>query len=156
MSTKAGVGFSEKPNSRDAALEATEAALRQAGINRCDLILLFATSKHDPVILQEGVRSIVGDPPRLFGGSAAGVITNDRLGYEGYQVGVAVIDSDSMKVDAFIEKGLPDNEYRVGKNLGAQLRDQPLPNMLLLFDIVKKGSSAEGMSMNMATPLLQG
>lgn len=158
MATKAGVGFSEKTNSREAGAEAVKAALQQAKVDRCDIVLLFATSKHDPALLRDGVRSVVGGRPRLFGGSAVGVITNQKMGYEGHQVGAAVIASDTMKVDAFIEKGLPDNEYQVGKALGAQIREKKngAGNLLLLYDIVKKGSSAEGMSMNMATPLLKG
>lgn len=56
MTTKAGVGFSQQVNSREAGIEATQAAT--AGLERCDLIMLFARTKHDP-LLREGVRSIV-------------------------------------------------------------------------------------------------
>jgi hypothetical protein len=159
MSTKAGVGYSEKTNSREAGAEAVQAALRQAGTSDCDVVMLFATSKHDPVLLREGVRAVAGNRPRLFGGSAIGVITNERMGYEGSQVGAAVISSDTIRLDMLMEKGLPDNEYAVGRALGAKIRANTnghQGNMILLYDIVKNSTATEGLSMNMATPLLQG
>ena len=70
--TKAAVGFSETTNSREAGVEAARRALDQLETDRCDLVLLFATSKYDPALIREGVRSVVGNAP-LFGGSAVGV-----------------------------------------------------------------------------------
>jgi hypothetical protein len=156
--TSAGVGYSENANSREAGLEAARAALAEAGAASCDLVLLFATDKHDPVVLRDAVRSVVGPTARIVGGSAMGVITRDRLGYEGQQVGVAVISSDAVQVDIFAAPGLADDEYAVGCALGAQLRSATFegePNLLLLYDIVKRQMS-EGLSLNMATPLLAG
>src|SRR5512139_3404693 len=134
MTTKAGVGFSENPKSREAGAEAARAALAEAGISACDLAILFSTSKHDPAQLRDGVRSVIGPAPRLIGGYSIGIITRDRLGYEGYQTGVALLGSDSLKVDMFIEKGLPDNEFNVGASLGAQIKSQSYegtPNIVL-------------------------
>jgi hypothetical protein len=96
VESRAAVGFSEKTTSREAGAEAARAAVAQLETERCDLVLLFGTSKHDPTLLRDGVRSVVGPSVPLFGGSAVGVITNEKLGYEGYQVGVAVIASDSL------------------------------------------------------------
>jgi hypothetical protein len=56
MTTKAGVGFSQV-NSREVGIEATQAAMTEANVERCDLVILFAGTKHDPVLLREGVRS---------------------------------------------------------------------------------------------------
>ena len=156
--TSAGVGYSENSNSREAGLEAARAAMAAAGVTSCDLVLLFATDKHDPAVLQDAVRSVVGRVPRIVGGSAMGVITHDRMGYEGQQVGVAVISSDSAKIDIFAAPGLADGEYAVGCALGAQLKSASFdgePNLLLLYDIVKRRMS-EGLSLNMAAPLLAG
>lgn len=158
MATRAGVGCSENPNSKDAGMEAARAAMQQAGVDTCNLVIMYSTSKHDPILLREGVRSVVGRETRLFGGSAVGTITHDTLGYEGHQVGVAVISSDSMKIDMFIERGLTDNEYNVGLALGKQIRSKNYtgePNLLLMYDIVKRAMS-EGLSLNMATPLIEG
>jgi len=95
---------------------------------------------------------------RQAGLAAVGIITNDRLGFEGHQVGVAVVDSDTVKVDLFKADGLPGNERAVGVELGRQVAAASYdgePNLLLLYDIVRKQMS-EGLSLNMATPLLAG
>ena len=152
---RAGVGFSEIPNSTEAGREAASTALAQAGLERCDLALVFATTKHDPTGLKEGVRAAVGPEPPLFGGSAAGVIVNDRMGYEGSQVGVAAISTGSMGFDIFIEGGLRDNEYAVGHGLAKQIVERGYPeppNLVLLYAMPK----LLRMQMNMATPLIAG
>lgn len=155
---KAAVGFSESTDSRDAAAEAARQAVEQLDGDACRLVFLFGTAKHDPALIREGVRSVVGAEPPLFGGSAVGVITNERMGYDGYQVGVGVLSCEPDALGLFIEKGLPDNEYNVGRTLGSQIRGSRadgISSMLLLYDIVKQHVST-GMSLNMATPLLQG
>lgn len=158
MSTSAGVGYSENPRSWDAGAEAAGAAMANAGAERCDLAIVYSTEKHDPVQLRNGLRSVTGATPRLIGGHAVGIITADRLGYEGHQVGVAVVESDSLQVEMFIERGLPDNERAVGVSLGRQIRAREYrgePNVLLMYDSVKR-SAAEGLALNMATPLIEG
>ncbi len=160
MATQAGVGYSENPKSMEAGAEATSAAMADAGVDTCDLAILYSTSKQDPVQLRDGVRSVIGPNARLIGGYAVGAFTKDRLGYEGYQVGVAILSSDTMKVDMFIETGMPDNEHNVGVALGGQVQSQSFldtPSMLLMYDSIK-GKPPEGVifNMNLATPLLQG
>src|SRR5215813_1173466 len=108
MSTRAGVGYSEKPRSWEAAAEAAAAAMAGASAQRCDLAIIYSTEKHDPVQLRNGLRSVIGPSAHLIGGYAVGIITADRIGYEGHQVGVAVITSDSLQIEMFIEHGLPD------------------------------------------------
>ncbi|MBI2469305.1 MAG: FIST C-terminal domain-containing protein [Candidatus Rokubacteria bacterium] len=158
MATRAGVGYTENPKSRQAGVEVATAALADAGIDRCDLAIMYATPKHDPAQLRDGVRSVIGPAARLIGGYSMGIITRDRLGYDGFQVGLAVLSSDSMKVDMFIEKGLPNNEHSVGVALGKQIRSKRYagePNILLMYDSVKERTS-EGVALNLATPLIEG
>ena len=58
-----------------------------------------------------------------IGGYAGGIITRDHLGYDGYQCGVAVLESNTVGVDLFIEHGLNQRgEHTVGRDLGAQIR----------------------------------
>lgn len=158
VGTKAAVGYSENSNSREAGAEAARKAFEQLDGARCDLVLLFGTSKHDPNLISEGVRSIVGDAVPLFGASAVGIITNDSMGYEGYQVGVALLASDTIRCDMFIVKGIANNEYKVGRELGEMIRAHTKgdESLLFLYDIVKTKMTADGMNLNMATPLLQG
>lgn len=160
MASKVGVGFSEIPSSEDAGLEAARAAVAYAGVSRCDLAILFSTSKHDPAQLRNGVRSVIGPTCRLIGGYSIGIITRDQLGYEGYQVGIAVMSSDSVQVDMFIEKGLPDNEFDVGLALGKQVSSGDYggtPAILLMYDSIKdKPPEGMAINLNLATPLVEG
>jgi len=141
-------------------MEAASAAMAEAGVDACDLAIMYSTSKHDPAELRDGVRSVIGPEARLIGGYSIGTFTKDQLGYEGYQMGVAVISSDSMQVDMFIEKDLPDSEYDVGVALGEQVKSKEYagtPNILLMYDSIKS-KPPEGVvfNMNLATPLIEG
>lgn len=158
MASRAGVGYSENSSSGQAGAEVARAALADGGLDHCDLVLVYATEKHDPAQLRDGIRSVVGPKARLIGGYSMGIITNDRLGYAGYQVGLAAIASDTMRVDMFIETGLVDREREVGVVLGEQIKSQRYkgdPNLLLMYDSVKR-SAAEGLALNLATPLIAG
>lgn len=158
MATRVGVGFSENSKSREAGIEAARAALLEGRIERGDLVLMYTTEKHDPVQFHAGVRSVVGPTPRVIGGYAIGIITRKDLGYEGYQSGVAVLASDTIAIDLFIERGLPDNEEDVGFRLGQQIggkRYTGTPNIILMYDSIKR-SAEQGPGLNMATPLLEG
>ena len=151
---RAGVGFSEIPSSIEAGRSAAREALEAGGLERCDLALVFATTKHDPAGLREGVRAVLGEAP-LFGGSAAGVIVSDRMGYEGSQVGVAAVSAGSMGFDMFIEGEVRDHEHAVGRSLAKQIvaRGYPEPpNLVLLYAMPK----LLRMQFNMATPLIAG
>jgi hypothetical protein len=82
------------------------------------------------------------------------------LGYDGYQMGVAVMSSDSVKVDMFIEKNLPNNEYNVGIALGEQIKSVEYtgtPNIIIMYDFVK-GKPVEGIpfNKNFSTPIIEG
>ena len=153
--SRAGVGYADMSDSRTAGAEAARTALDGAG-GRADLVLLYATSRHDPDLLIEGVRSVVGPAARLIGGSSVGSITNDRLGYEGFQVGVAVLASRTMQVDMFVEGGLDTRgEQAVGEALGRKVAAAAYrgdPNLVLMYDSVKKPQT----ELNVATTLLRG
>jgi hypothetical protein len=130
------------------------------GVSSCDLAILFSTSKHDPAQLRNGVRSVIGPTSRLVGGYSIGIITRDKLGYDGYQVGLAVLSSDSVQVDIFLEKDLIDNEFNAGIALGKQVSSRDYaetPALLLMYDSVKS-KPPEGMAfnLNLATPLIEG
>ena len=158
MTSRAGIGYSENPISKEAGTEVARAAMADGGFDHCDLVLVYSTEKHDPVQLRDGIRSVVGPKPRLIGGYSMGIITNDQLGYAGYQVGLAAIASDTMRIDMFIEPDLVDREYEAGIALGKQIKSRQYggdANLLLMYDSVKR-SAVEGLALNMATPLIEG
>ena len=157
--SSAGSGYSELADSRAAGTEAAQAALAQAKLPpgaRCGLVFLFGTSKHDPRQLHEGVRAVVGPDARIVGGYTVGAFDNDRLGYLGTQVGVAVISSDDLRVETFTEEGLDSRgEREVGRALGRRVASgtyEGEPNLLLIYDSVKTPQA----ELNMATTILEG
>lgn len=160
MATRAGVGFSDNSSSSEASAEATKAAMAEAGTDRVDLVLLYHTAKHDPTAFQRGVRAVAGPKARLIGGYAGGIITRDHLGYDGYQCGVAVLSSDTVAVDLFVEHGLKDRgEHEVGRGLGRQIGRAALQEsggLIYMYDSVKRFSPVGGFDMNIATYLVEG
>jgi hypothetical protein len=158
MSTKFGVGYTENPKSFEAGAEMASRAMADATIEKCDLAILYTTPKQDPLQLRDGVRSIIGQKARLIGGYSLGIITKNYLGYEGYQAGLAVMSSDTVNVDMFLSNNLANNEFDSGMNLGSQIKTKNYkddPNVLLMYDAVKE-QTVTGMSLNLATPLIQG
>jgi hypothetical protein len=156
--TRAGVGFSKKADSRDNGVEAARLALEEAGVDSADLVILFTTGKHDPANLRDGVRSVVGPTAKIVGGYSMGIITRNHLSYDGFETGLAVVKSDSARIDTYIEKGLVGNEANVGVALGNQIKARNYvgePNVLLMYDSVK-AKTEEGTSLNLATPLING
>ena len=158
MSSRSGVGFCEHPDARLAARTAARDALAGGGLQRCDLALVFGTARHDPEELLAGVREVIGAEPRLIGGATGGVITNDRLGYDGAQVGVALLQADHARFDTFSEPSLDRGEREAGRALATQIRSRDYhsePSLLLFYDSVRR-PIAEGLVLNQATPLLEG
>ena len=58
--------------------------------DKCDVVLVFSTSGHDPRILREAVASGVGETVPIYGGGASVAISNDAFGYDGDQVILAL------------------------------------------------------------------
>lgn len=155
----AGVGFSENPDTNLAGAEAASEALKRAGVEHADLVMLFATALHDQARLLRSVRSVVGSA-KIVGGGAGGVLTNDRLDFGGCSVGVAVLASQSMTIETFLERGLdagPSAEFDVGHRLGTRIRRarSAAAGLVLLYECVKK-HVPDGAMLNMGTPLLEG
>ncbi|OFX10822.1 MAG: hypothetical protein A2516_01340 [Alphaproteobacteria bacterium RIFOXYD12_FULL_60_8] len=153
---KAGVGYSEHLDSRTAGKDAAQAAMAQGGLDRCDLVLLFSTAHHDPSELRAGVRSVVGETPRIAGGWSVGVITNEHLGYGGSQAGVALLRFDAGSCEVFAEGNLSDGEQSVGQALGRRMKVSSPEDaaVLLLFDVVDRTTGR--MRFNSASALLDG
>lgn len=132
--------------------------MERAGIAEADLALLFATAKHDPARMLRSVRAAVGSRARIVGGGTAGIITNDRLGYEGCQAGVAVLRSETVRVDTFLQPALDRGEKAAGYALAEQLLAASITGpaaTLLMYEAVKR-ATLDGPMLNMGTPLLEG
>ena len=156
----ATVGFSELEDSFQAGFEAAKQASSAVGNHSgWKLAILFSTSRHDPMHLQEGVQSVIGRDCELIGGYGVGVITNDKLAYDGFQVGILLLSPSAKAVfDIFSEGGLANNEVSVGEKLAESISnhtfDTEEPSLLLLYDAVNRLSGR--FKMNMATYVLEG
>ncbi|MDR3075739.1 MAG: FIST C-terminal domain-containing protein [Synergistaceae bacterium] len=155
---KAGVGFSDNPETAAAGLEAAGEAMRQAGRDDpCDLALLFMTTKHEAKVLTCAVRAVIGEQARIVGGGAVGTITNDRFGYAGDQVGIACFWLGGAEVGIFSEGGLHEGEFENGRRLGKQLASAGVTEstqMMLFYDAIYRTPGE--MRLLMATGLLAG
>lgn len=153
-----GVGYSETSDSYTAGRRAASEAVVNGGIEgrSVDVCFLFCTSRHTPDEFWAGVKSVTGDCP-MIGGYANGTISNDNLGYDGFQTIVGLLSSETIQPYFFLQQGIAFNEYFTGKRL-AQKIDQQLhhesPVILLFFDAVNR---LEGrFQMNYGTPLVRG
>ena len=158
MMPKVGVGYSEAEDSFTAGQEMARAALKGGGFDLCDLALLFSTPQHDPQALRDGLRSMIGPQARIAGGWAVGTMTNDRLGYGGFQTGVACFSMPATHFTLLRAEGLADHEFDAGERLGAQLIEAGVDSVdrpkLLLYDSINRLTGR--VRLNMATPLLAG
>lgn len=156
---RVGVGFSDNPDSfaagQEAALEALSGGL---GAGPCDLLLMFMTARHDHKALRQAVSSVFGPGTPIYGGGAAGAITNERFGYAGDQMALAAIWLGGATVDIAAEGDLlQGSECEVGLKLGRKLAERgvkPESPLLLLYDAVDL--TRGDMRLVMATRLLEG
>jgi len=153
---RAGVGFADMPDSEEAARTATKLAVKNSDADNFGLVLAFCTGKHDHKKIFEGIRYHTGEAP-IIGGSALGIITNDNLGYEGNQVGVAVLPED-LTFDVVDAGGLDKDEFKAGLELGKKLSVKRSSNeklALLFYDSIKEPPPPSPI-LNISTPLING
>ena len=77
--------------------------------------LLFSTSRHDPIDLLTAVRTVLGADVPVYGGWAVGIISADMLGYDGFQIGVALFWLKDAEVNILVGRGLAEGESAVGR-----------------------------------------
>jgi len=154
---KVGVGYSDNPDTTAAGIQAAQMAVSQAErADPCDLVLLFSTARHDPSVLRESVVSVVGESIPIYGGGAAGIITNEYFGYAGDQIAVACFWLDGVRCDAIAEGGMNESEEETGFRLGRRLAEHgitPSSPVMLFYDAV---DTTNGFRLLMATRLLAG
>ncbi len=152
------VGYCDHPDSAIAGRNAAKNALERAGrADPCDLLLLFCTARHDRETVRQEVARATGNTSAIFGGGATGIITNDRFGYGGDQVGVACVWLDGSSFHSICEDGLDGDERETGSRIGRVLSGKgisPEDQLLLFFDSTKRSPS--GGTLVSATRILEG
>ncbi len=119
----AGVGLSMQRDTRQAALEATQVALAQAGSPTADFALVFATTAHGanyPLLLRmvkeaTQARDVVGC-------SAGGVLTTEREVERAPAVAVLVVRADMLTSRRFFVPQLRGRAFEVGQEVGEAVR----------------------------------
>lgn len=159
MEPRAGTAYVDLPASREAGALAARRAVQAAGLDRVDLAFCFHHGRHDPAEVLAGVRGELGEDVGIVGGTAMGIITNDDVGYEGHQVGVAVLGGlPAGAVEVAASTGLSaTSEQAVGADLAQQLSVLPgvAQDVLLLYSSIKRGLTHEdGFALHFGTPLL--
>ncbi len=152
---KSGVGYSDTTDSLQAGRIAAEKAMADGSVTESDFTVAFCGGNHDPINFLKSVREVVGDRV-LIGGTAVGVITNEKASYGGYEAGVAVVSSNSISFNAVSVGGLKENEEQAGEELGSMLAKaspEDAQAILLFYDSVK---NANPLSVNLASQLIRG
>jgi hypothetical protein len=152
---KSGVGYWNSTESCEAGRRAAEKAMSDASAERSDFTVAFCGGNHDPIDFLKSVREVVGNRV-LIGGTAVGVITNEKSSYGGYEAGVAVVSSDSIWFDAVSVGGLTESEEAAGQRLGNMLQRKGADEskaILLFYDSVK---NPKPLAVNLASQLIRG
>ena len=152
---RSGVGYVDITDSLEAGRTCAEKAMGNGSLERSDFTVAFCGGNHDPINFLKAVRDVVGEST-LIGGTAVGVITNEKSSYGGYEAGVAVVSSDSMRFDAMSVGGLKESEEAAGEELGRMLAgrsDEDARAILLFYDSVK---STPPLTVNLASQLIKG
>ena len=157
QASRVTVGVADHRDAAWAGRVAIAQALRTGPAMPPAFALLFSTSRHDPGELLAAVRAALGTDVPVYGGWAVGIISADMLGYDGFQIGVALFWLHDAEVTILVGRGLAQGENAVGRDLVERLSTRSFrgnPSLLLLYDSVNRTGNA--LRLNMATPLLNG
>lgn len=132
---RAGVGSSTQSNPRTAAVEATRAALKQAGLRIADAAVCFAGSSLGggfPLMLRT-VAETAGTP-EIAGCGSIGVIANGQEVESGPSVAVLVFSSDTLRATRLFVPQLRGRGHDAAEELAALVRPKLSDaNLLCLF-----------------------
>jgi small ligand-binding sensory domain FIST len=132
---RAGVGFSVQSNPRTAAIEATQAALKQAGLRVADAALCFAGCALGGAypLLVRTVAETAGTQ-QIAGCGSIGVIANGREVERGPSVAVLVLSSDTLQAQRLFVPQLRGRGIAAAEELAAMARPKlGTANLLCLF-----------------------
>jgi len=136
---KAGVGFSEHENSRQAGRGAAEQAVALSG--EPALTILFITDSYDAAQVLEAVRSVVG-VSRLVGFCCGGVIAPQGVLRQG--VGVCTLAGCFNVIRTTLETGLNAHPRAVGERVGrALLVEHPTDGLVMVLPDAFQGNLPE-------------
>ena len=106
------------------------------------LLLVFCGGKHDGAEIVKALRAAFGNDVPIVGGSAAGVIWRDGLGYSGLEVGLIAFGEGEFLPEVVVNRDLLQGEHAAGLALGRKLRETAAEGSvtLLFYDSVANQS----------------
>ncbi len=124
LKTTAGVGLSQNTaDSYSAGVEAARGAVKK-NTGPFPLAIVFITEQYDEEKAINGIRSIIGDTP-LVGCTAPSLICNGKIYSDG--LGVAIIQSETLKVSVGASDNLSQDAKTSGRQLGSLAADLSAP-----------------------------
>ena len=117
--------------------------------------MVFSGGRHDADTVLQGLRDQIGEV-QIVGGSAVGTITNEYVGYTGYECAVTVFNSPIPKPIILTTDQLDQGEFKAGQHLGRQLKEVVGTGhtVFLFYDTVRSGGPPP--TLNTASKLLDG
>lgn len=149
------VGHSRQSDSATAGREcAASACGAMAAGETAAWALAFCGGRHHPEGVLGGLRAVLGGIP-VVGGAAIGTITDQDIGYTGFECAVAVFPDSLPAPAVFAEAGLDAGERALGARLGARFRGAVGEDsvVFLFYDSV---ASSPPPILHPASPLLDG
>jgi len=129
------IGLSQDTDPGKAGREAADIASSQLPTGgSASWALAFCGGRHDPGAVLSGMVEVLGDVP-IYGGSAAGLMTNTALGYTGYESGL-ILFSDEAPNHGRVSADLRSGEHEAGREIGLGLRDGAVDgdSVLIFYD----------------------
>lgn len=130
----AGAGQSSNPSAAEAAKEAANRALSQAGLDRADLVLVFFTADHVPS--HQELVAALRDTTRtehVLGCSGAGVLTGQGEIEGGPGVAVLVLRSDTVRGQPFLFQPLRERDEQIGAEIARAVPKDAEQSLLVLL-----------------------
>jgi hypothetical protein len=127
---------------------------RLGGVRPC-VLLAFCGGKHDPGAILAGLRAAVDPAVPIVGGSAAGVIWRDGLGYSGLELGLAAFVDPSVAPRVLVTHDLQQGERAAGEALGAKIAAAAADGSVVLFFYDSVASTAP-LRLHPASALVEG
>ena len=131
---RAGVGLSTERDSKRAAADAAGGALRSAGVDKADLVLVFATTAHGPGFTQVTRTAAETCATRdVVGCSAAGVLAGEEEVESGPGVAVLALAGDVAVRRFFVPISRGRAADAAAEIVSADARDTPDPRLVVVF-----------------------
>jgi hypothetical protein len=120
------------------------------------LLLVFCGGKHDSGEILGALRANFGDDVLIVGGSAAGVIWRDGLGYSGLEVGLVAFGDEAAPLPRIVvNRDLRQGEHEAGLAFGRALAEAATDDavVLMFYDSVANTSP---LRLHPASDLIEG